>query len=333
MKKNTERYEKLVQGTDVDVRASGGIAVDKKHYQNMGMYLFGNKWNNQFVATDRRWVLYIYSPMLSESFKKAYDDTKDLMEMRRVTYWGLTQPIDDISKEYLDGFYKTHLNISNYTGGYGARLQQNREAGTNGVTVYYRPNAREFSYETIQFDVIPRRNNDDANFPVDIKLFVNNNAPSLGTIFYREHDFIGRIMEASAVFGQAALGRGFIYGHLKGFGYTEYTYRHVAGSVGWSLLSGSIGTMEGNYMGKGIASPNSFIGTGETNFVGAGPASVGNWRSEEVPPGLSLWEGKIANISISLGGTSVGRIRTYTEIQFPMLSSRTKNIFETNYDK
>jgi hypothetical protein len=146
---------------------------------------------------------------------------------------------------------------------------------------------------------------------------------------------------------------GLIYGHLKGFGYCEFTYENVAG-LGWSLPSASGGTMTGEYVGKGIASPKSFTGYGQTDFSGVGFFQLGKWNSyNNETEKMETWMGEMSGIGFSIpmnqltsklkwwvklateasGEISEGRIETNTKIVFPVLSDNTQKIFEKHYDR
>jgi hypothetical protein len=138
----------------------------------------------------------------------------------------------------------------------------------------------------------------------------------------------------------AVKGAGLIRGYLKGFGYTEYIYRNVAGWA-WSLPSVSSGIMTGKYVGHGgMPSPINFIGGGETDFMGAG-ISLGNWISYD-RNNIIFWQGKITGVGISMpigqiadmiknavlkiatnaaGEISGGTIKTNTKILFPQITS------------
>jgi hypothetical protein len=324
------------------------IIINEKYFHNVGMYLFGKKWNDEFISTDRKWVLYIYSPNISKSFREAYA-SNDLLEMRRLTYWALTNSMEN---DYLDRFYEDHCNIPGYTGGYGARLQSNIRADEDGVTVYVRSNGNNILYESFQFDVIPRNGYKDANYPVDINLYDGSDKPSLGTVYYKDYDFRGTFGETSTALGVIIKEVGFIWGHLKGFGYTEYYYENTAGFA-WSFPSFFVGVMTGKYVGQGIASPNSFIGKGETDFIGTN-VLLGTWNSHDDNDNI-VWQGEIAGVGISIpikqqftekiknvflrlvfdsgGNISGGNIKTDTQINFPNISPKTKNIFDVHYDK
>jgi hypothetical protein len=277
------------------------------------------------------------------------------MEMRRISYWALTQPIDN---DFLDRYYERNCNIPNYTGGYSARLQHNMNAYRDGVTVYLHSDNGGLFFESLQFASVARNGQIDASYPVDINLYDGYGKPSLGTVFYKDYDFKGTFIEVSTAVASAIKGTGFIYGYLKGFGYTEYLYTNVDG-LAWSLPSFSGGTMTGKYVGKGIASPNSFIDYGETEFSGAGIFQLGKWISKDVKEekdtkeGNVLWRGDITGIGITVpvgkiiselkgivkiitgtaGEITGGEIRTQTEIIFPAMNLDTENIFKEYYDK
>lgn len=304
------------------------ITVKREYYQNLGMYLFGSKWSNEFISSDKSWVLTIYSPYMSKSFKKAYNDN-DLMEMRRLTYWALTHPMDN---DYLDRYYEANCKISNYTGGYAARLQSNIKADKEGVTVYFRSSDTDVFYESIEFEVKARNIFSDAGYPVDINLYDGYDKPSLGTKFY-DYDFKGYMTESSIGLGDNVKNGASIYGHLKGFGYVEYISVGTEGFV-FAPPSISKSTIAGNYVAtKGVQTPVSFEGDGLSKFIGGGIAQFSEWESYD-KLGEILWKGKTTGFGISTSSFSVsgGKVKTNTTLIFPKISQETRNIFSKNYE-
>jgi hypothetical protein len=133
----------------------------------------------------------------------------------------------------------------------------------------------------------------------------------------------------------AVKGAGLIRGYLKGFGYTEYIYRNIAG-LAWSLPSVSGGIMTGKYVGQGMPSPKNFIGYGKVDFGGIGLFQLGKWVSYHDETGEEeTWNGEMTGINISIpvnieelkgiiksiftvtGELSGGKIETDTQIIFP----------------
>jgi hypothetical protein len=304
------------------------VRVKKEYFHNLGMYLFGDKWKNEFISTDKRWVLTIYSPYMSKSFKNAYDNN-DLMEMRRLTYWALTHPVDN---DYLDRYYEATCKISNYTGGYAARLQSNIKADKEGVTVYFRSSDSDIFYESIEYDIKARNGCNDAGYPVDINLYDGYDKPSLGANFY-DYDFKGFMTEYSIGLGDNVKNGASIYGYLKGFGYVEYISIGAEGFV-FTPPSISKSTMAGNYVAtKGIPTPVSFEGDGLSKFIGGGIAQFSEWESYD-KMGEILWKGKSTGIGLSTSSFSVsgGKVKTKTTLIFPRISEETRNIFSKNYE-
>jgi hypothetical protein len=328
------------------------ISVDEKYFQYVGMYIFGKKWKNDFISSDRTWVLYIYSPNLSKSLKEA-KAKDDLMEMRRLTYWALTQPTNN---DYLDRLYFKNCKIPNFTDGYGGRLQKNVSAENEGVTVYLCSDKDTISFESIQFASISRNGCIDAYYPVDINLFEENGKPSLGNNYYRNYDFKGTFVETSVSASYLTKGQGLIYGYLKGFGYTEYIYKNmsfdsIATPFAWSLPTSSVGAITGKYVGTSIPAPSNFSGVGETDFFGASLFQLEKWRGYNNKQKKKVtWRGETAGVGISIPinylknihkwltfiftpaeTISKGTIETYTTIIFPEIKPETKNILK-QYD-
>jgi hypothetical protein len=183
---------------------------------------------------------------------------------------------------------------------------------------------------------------------VDINLYDGADVPALGKVYYKDYDFRGYFVEASGAILTFVEGTGFIYGYLKGFGYTEYTYRNLPG-LAFEFPGISGGMMTGKYVGQGIPSPGSFIDNGETDFSGAS-VILGEWRS--ITQGKIMWRGEIAGIGmpmpsqiteklkalikaiVAVGTTiSKGTVDTITDIEFPVISPKTENIFKNYYDK
>jgi hypothetical protein len=137
---------------------------------------------------------------------------------------------------------------------------------------------------------------------------------------------------------------------LKGFGYTEYTYRNLPG-LAFEFPGISGGMMTGKYVGQGIPSPNSFMGDGEIEFSGAGVV-LGGWTSYYPKGNLISWKGEIAGVSMPMPSQiteklkalikeivavettiSKGTVDTFTEMKFPTITPKTKSILDMYYDK
>jgi len=226
------------------------IVIAKQEFMPQVLYyLFGSQTQHEFISTDKRWVLDIYSPKLSHDFLTAGQGS-DLLEQRRIAYWALTNKMED---GYLDRKFEEQFKIPDYTGGYGASLRQNPQ-GAEGVTVYLHnvvDGLIERATESLKYESILRRSAKDANYPVDINLYDGADVPALGKVYYKDYDFRGYFVEASGAILTFVEGTGFIYGYLKGFGYTEYTYRNLPG-LAFEFPDISGGMMTGKYVGQGI---------------------------------------------------------------------------------
>ncbi|WP_026473660.1 hypothetical protein [Alkaliflexus imshenetskii] len=175
--------------------------------------------------TDVAWVLEIYSPQISEKFIKAYE-MNDFYEMRRLTYWALSNQFnDDWVERKTSGFdFPKGKPIAN--------LRHNAQAVDKGLRVYFTEN-KSFNedyhgivgnmLQPIYFKPHHKPKFQDAYFPVDIKLYEGEDELPTGDSYYGSNDFIGEYSEASLVIG-IGKGSGFMVGYLRGYGYCEYAY-------------------------------------------------------------------------------------------------------------
>lgn len=302
------------------------IVIEEKYANILGEYLYGEQWYGKFNDTDRQWVLYLYSPKISEKFSKVSEQTEgNFLEQRRLTYYALTNPLPSDILPYYTGEAKKFLDSYNY----GAQLKQNNSSNQLGLTVYlyeYENGKPVINSEPIQYDYHPLIDYTDLNYPVDIKLWdKDNNKPSLGKLYYGDLDFRGKYMEGSVAATLPTGAGGVIAGRMRGFGYLEYGYIGVAGTFTYTLeISGEFGLVDGVYVGSGIPTPVNFCGPGTNITWSTGPIGFAksNWKGFN-RFNIKTWEGISVGIDISFElketilPASINHMKVETSLVFP----------------
>lgn len=308
------------------------IVVEERYSNLLGYYLFGENWDTDFIEDDRKWVLYIYSPSLSDKFEAVKEDTEsNLLEQRRLTYYALTNQFPDDGVAQQVSSSSSFLNTYNYA----AQLKCNTSAETQGVTVYtfdYGDSGIEMYDEPIQYDSNLEFDKEDVYYPVDINLWDgDNDKPSLGESYYSNYDFLGKFVDGSIAITVPTGSGGVISGYLKGFGYCEFVYIGKGGTYNYSLgATGSISLVDGKYLGSGVPTPLSFCGPGTSRSFSSSdygsPISFtyAEWAGYD-DGNYKIWEGISAGVGISIQfmessfPIGVSDIKVQTELCFPSL--------------
>ncbi len=314
------------------------IVVEERYSNILGYYLFGENWDSDFTKNDRQWVLYLYSPSISEKFSIVKEQKEEnLLEQRRLTYYALTNKFAE------SGFGRKMGGANSYLGqyNYAAQLKSNPNAAIHGVTVYtfdYINGELRICDEPIQYTANNQVDKRDIFYPVDVKLWDgDNNKPSLGNNFYGDMDFKGKYMEGSFAVGPPTGGGGAITGYLKGFGYNEFSYLGIGGTTTYTIgVSGATGLVDGKYEGEGTPTPLNFCGPGSSVTFSASELnsplgfSLSDWDGFN-SRGRTLWKGISVGLNISfeikeskLPG-SLSKVRVQTNLHFPSLE-KTNNI-------
>jgi hypothetical protein len=300
-----------------DVRIGRFLSIDPltKKYPHNSPYAFSeNRVIDGVELEGLEWVLTIFSPSISKSFKKAYD-AGDIYEQRRLTYWALNNKFEGKDLDWVKRRGGPLFKNEN-PDYFGAKLSYNPDI--EGVSVrFYNYEGGQIGKEhpDPQYHVAPAGGKvPELLYPVDVNLYCGEGKQATGDFFYGEFDFIGTeygteyvAVLADEDWGPASKlsgGRGLLVGRMRGFGYVKYSYEVVAGA-GLSFEFAHKFDVRGKYIGTdreyGSAS---LAGKGlswSTGFIGA----YGTWRSYNSRD-KKVWKGDTKGVSAGFAIPSIG---------------------------
>jgi hypothetical protein len=263
-------------------------------YPELTVYQFASNRPIDGVDLDGlEYVLYLYSPDVSAKFSNTMifetNSKNDIYRQREITYWSLTHHAES---NYLSKFVDSH-DSENWDKHSVATLENDPDNFPEGVTVIlYKWDFKKGDTETHlgiseyeRYHISPNSEYgstrpSDVFYPVDVGLLSS---------MYDEHDFMGTYTSTSygLFYGQA---EGQIQGHLKGFGYVEFSFEEKLAMFGGGGGKDK-GEITGSYTGYNVGTAYNLSGNGSALGTDTPIGEFFFWKGNGQGPGGVNWKG------------------------------------------
>ncbi|MEM9400838.1 MAG: RHS repeat-associated core domain-containing protein, partial [Verrucomicrobiota bacterium] len=294
------------------------------------------------------WILKIYSPDISASFKKvATADVVDLLELRRLSHYALTHEFTADNGQVSDYASRSYDNIRDQgqiPNNKAAQLVYDDDAppgvsvelhkwlggssdsqgiieDLGGKPIHFAKNrpASLFGLD------LPKDFGTDAGYPVDVRAFDPREDGGSNIYFGPEGetvDMVGISTGKNISIGPKSNGTVTFQGYIKGWGYVNLETT-IPYESSWINVSVVRGLTFGEFQGQGIISPLSLLGDGGSVSSGIRYFQAESWMSFDENGQIS-WAGATIGLGISISvGTKVTASTSETKMTFPVLNDDT----------